>query len=208
MFDQHDGNLSGDDGSPPDDGRNQPASPEERAELDRILHDLYVKLKPLARRLSSPRISPTLNPTALLNEACIRILNNSRELHTRTREEIIRIFAHVMRQVLVDRARYKLSAKRGGGVIHIPLNPGDPLAPDLPSPAHPVPVETVLTLETALIELERVNRRQALIVECRTYLGLTADETALLLDTSKSTIEREHRKALEFLNGRIEPRHS
>ena len=193
--------------SPCGPGLDDPVPVEDRERLDRIIHDLYVKLKPLARRLSSPRMNPTLNATALLNEACIRVLS-SRGLSSKRSDEIIRIFAHVMRQILVDRARYKLSAKRGGGVIHIPLNPGDPLAPDPASPAHPVPVETVLTLEKAVIELERVSARQARIVECRVYLGCTADETALLLGVAKTTVEREYRKATEFLNAHIEPKRS
>jgi RNA polymerase sigma factor (TIGR02999 family) len=174
---------------------------EERLALDALVERLYVRLKPLAARLRWQGSNPTLNPTSLVHEAYLKLMN-TKGLAAKPHEEVIGLFAHVMRQILVDAARRKHSRKRGGGAEFLPLDFHDADTPQKDA----IALEDVITLESALSELERVDARQAKIVEFRFHLGLTADETANVLGLSKTMVEREERKAKSFLNSKIRPR--
>jgi RNA polymerase sigma factor (TIGR02999 family) len=200
------GNKCGVDGPEEEPEQIESLSPGSREERERIFRELYAKLKPYAKRANLSRVSPTLSGTGLLNEAFLRLLN-AKDLFSKPEDEIIRIFAHVMRQILVDRIRNKKTAKRGGGALHIPLDAGAPASSEPQSPGHPLNHETLLTIESALIDLESLRPLQARVIECRFYLGLTAEETAMVLGVAKTRVEREHRKALEFLNSKISPKH-
>lgn len=193
-----------------DPGREEPAQKESsqsanRMELDSIFQRLYKRLKPIAARVCWPSSNPTMNGTALLNEAYVKLLN-SRNLSAKSDEELIRMFAHVMRQVLIDRIRKKLSEKGGGRAIHVPMSTRDSAVLDPASPEPPVALETLISLESALSALESCEPFQARVIDCRFYLGLTAEETALCLHVAKTKVEREHRRALDFLNAKLQPK--
>jgi RNA polymerase sigma-70 factor (ECF subfamily) len=177
----------------------EPASQETKT-FDDLIASLYSRLKPLAARVRWNRNS-TLGPTVLLHEAYLKLLN-SKDLEKKPVEEVIGIFVNVMRQIMVDAARRKRSLKRGGGAIM-------PLTSEGTEPSQPkssLSPEDILSLERAIAELRTKNPRQADIIERRFYLGLTVDETATLMDVSKTTVEREDREAKIFLSARIRPR--
>jgi RNA polymerase sigma-70 factor, ECF subfamily len=124
----------------------------------------------------------------------------SRGLASRPDNEVLGIFAHVMRQIMIDAARRNKTDKRGGGAV-LPL-----MSADHPAPQKEwVSAEDVLSLDAAMMELRIENPRQADIIDRRFYLGMTADEVAAALGLSKTTIEREERAAKSFLRAKISP---
>ena len=186
----------------PDDEGKTPDPNEERKALDELVERLYSRLKPLAARIRWRDASPTLNATALVQEAYLKLLN-SKDLATKPHDEVLAIFAHVMRQIMVDAARRKRAQKRGAGVVVQMITEHQNGA--VATPKHAVTPEDVLTLEAALDELRISSQRQADIMERRHYLGLTVDETARVLRLSKTMVEREERSARKFLEERIRP---
>lgn len=174
-----------------------------REALDALVERLYSKLKALAARVRWRDASPTLNNSALVQEAYLKLLN-SKDLSTKSHDEILGIFAHVMRQIMTDAARRKRSQKRGAGAA-VPLRT-EHRNGEAGTPQQTVAPEDVLTLEAALEQLRITDRRRADIVDRRYYLGLTVDETASVMQISKTTVEREERAAKKFLAERICPR--
>lgn len=157
--------------------------------LNERLTDLYERIHGLASRLRWRGTNPTLNPTALANEAFLK-LHGEPGLAAKPNDELIRIFANAMHQILIDAARRKRAQKR--------------LPVELPERKE-LPIEDVITVSTALEELDRENPRQAQIVRCRFLLGMTADETATALRLGKRTVEREWQDARERLGRKIDP---
>lgn len=185
----------------PDEQEDQTGAPDRKA-LDELVERLYMKLKALAARVRWRTASPTLNPTALVQEAYLRLLN-SKDLTSKPHDEVLSIFAHVMRQIMIDAARRKRSQKRGAGaVVALATQHRDGTAQRAPT----VAPEDVLTLEAALEELRTISERQADIMDRRHYLGLTVEETASVMKIAKTTVEREERSARKFLEERIRPR--
>ncbi len=156
--------------------------------LDEVFGELYEKIKRLAARVRWQGKNPTLNPTALAHEAYLRLRGNPPDLSAKNYEEVIRIFARAMREILIDAARRKGALKRSAAATPQPTT---------------LPVEDALTLNAALDELEKEDPRRARIVECRYLLGMTAEETASATGQSVSTVEREWRGAREWLGRRI-----
>jgi RNA polymerase sigma-70 factor, ECF subfamily len=143
-----------------------------------------------ARYMRRERRGHTLQPTALVNEAYLR-LAGADGLDWQGRAHFFAIAARVMRQVLVDHARRRRAAKRD--VRPVTLE-------DAEAPA--VPLE-LLDLESALNELAALSDRQAQIVELRYFGGLGVDETAQVLALSESTVKREWRTARAWLQHRL-----
>lgn len=162
------------------------ACPEE--DLDALFSRLYEKIRRLASRIRWSGTNPTLNPTALVHEAYLKLMKDPPDLASKSYEEVIAVFAHAMRQILIDAARRKGAQKRAPA--------GLPDKADLP-------VEDALTLDIVLEKLERENALQARIVQCRFLLGMTVDETAAALGISKTTVEREWRDAKASLSHKI-----
>lgn len=135
--------------------------------------------------------SATLNPTALVNEAWIRLAKSPR-FATTSRLHFKRIAARAMRQLLIEAARRRNAGKRGGGA-DITVNFDDPIQ-NSPSSG-----KDLLALDTALDELQQMNPRQALMVESRFFGGLDVAETAELLEVSEATILRDWRAARAWL---------
>jgi len=164
-----------------------------------LIDRLYKKLKPLAARVQWRGSDPAHHPSSLVHEAYLKLVK-SRGLASRPDNEVLGIFAHVMRQIMVDAARRNKTEKRGGGAV-LQLN-----SVDQPSPQREaVSPEEVLTLDAAMTELGAESPRQADIIDRRFYLGMTADEVATALGLSKTTVEREERSAKRFLRNRIAP---
>ena len=166
-------------------------SAEDRQELDDLFSAAYEELRRLAWSVRRGDPSATLNPTALVNEAWLK-LAKSPEIASTSRLHFKRIAARAMRQLLVEAARRRNADKRGGGAeITVTF---ETEAREKPSTG-----SEVLALNKALDELERMNPRQALMVESRFFGGLDIPETAELLKVSEATVLRDWRVAKAWL---------
>ncbi len=163
--------------------------------LDNLFSMAYEQLRRLASSVQRNDPSATLNATALVNEAWLK-LASSPSFATTSPLHFKRIAARAMRQVLVEAARRRHSDKRGGGrAIFVTLT-------GLPGKASSCG-EDLLTLEDALQELERIEPRQATLVESRFFGGLGVAETAALLEVSEATVHREWRAAKAWLKSKL-----
>ena len=167
-----------------------------RQALDEMFSVTYEELRRLASTVKRNDPGATFTPTALVNEAWLKLAKSPRFVTT-SPLHFKRIAARAMRQVLVEAARRRLSSKRGGdgGVIFAVVS-------DVAAEAA-LGREELLALEEALQELERLEPRQALLVESRFYGGLDVAETAALLDVSEATVHREWKVAKAWLNHRL-----
>jgi RNA polymerase sigma factor (TIGR02999 family) len=162
----------------------------ERAELDYLFSVTYEELRRLASTVRRGDPSATLNPTALVNEAWIRLAGTPRVSQT-SPLHFKRIAARAMRQVLVEAARRRNAGKRGG--------PGASFVTFDESQAIGACERELLGLDTALDELARIEPRQAMMVESRFFGGLEVAEIAQLLEVSEATILRDWRAAKAWL---------
>lgn len=163
----------------------------DRRALDRLLPLVYGELRRIAaRQLRRERAGHTLQPTALVHEAYLRLVEQ-RHVEWQSRAHFFGVAAGVIRRVLVDHARRRAATKRGCGAQRVPLEDiaGTATALEIP----------VLDLDRALIRLERLDRGLAQIVELRAFSGLTIDEAAHVLQVSPSTAKREWRTAKAWL---------
>jgi RNA polymerase sigma-70 factor, ECF subfamily len=180
------------------DQRVQGSGPGTRQALDELFSVTYEELRRLASTVKGQDPSATLNPTALVNEAWLK-LARSPAFVTTSPLHFKRIAARAMRQVLVEAARRRHSHKRGGAgeAIFVALD-------DAPEPAAGTG-EDVMALEEALLELEQIDPRQALLVESRFYGGLDAAEIAELLAVSEITVHRDWRAVKAWLAHKLRP---
>jgi len=168
------------------------ATPEERRTLDYLFSVTYEELRRLASSVRRSDPSATLNPTALVNEAWLKLANSPRFAST-SRLHFKRIAARAMRQVLVEAARRRNAGKRGGGQGFALVTFDEALGQTASCG------KELIVLDTALDELARMNPRQAMMVESRFFGGLDIGETAALLDVSEATILRDWRAAKAWL---------
>jgi RNA polymerase sigma factor (TIGR02999 family) len=166
-------------------------TPEERQELDYLFSVTYEELRRLASTVRRGDPSATLSPTALVNEAWIKLAASPRFAAT-SRLHFKRIAARAMRQLLIEAARRRNARKRGGG-DNWTVTFDDPVQEAASTGAE------LLALDTALSELARANPRQALMVESRFFGGLDAAEAAEMLGVSEATILRDWRAAKAWL---------
>ncbi len=165
--------------------------------LDRLMPLVYHELRRLAHaRLRRERPDHTLETSALVHEAYLRLVD-ARGTPWQSRAHFLGIAARLMRQVLVDHARGRSSAKRGGGATRLPLQEGH-------SVGGPAPVD-VLALDQALERLASTDERKAHLVELRFFGGLSHEEIAEVLGTSLSTVERQWRLARAWLYAALAP---
>ncbi|MEO1370253.1 MAG: ECF-type sigma factor, partial [Acidobacteriota bacterium] len=142
--------------------------------LDQLLPVLYAELRSMATRsLRKERSSHTLQATALVNEAYLRIVNQDR-IHWQNRAQFLGVASEIMRRILVDHARRRQAAKRDGGV-RITLEDGLSSARGAGSATREV---NLIALDEALTRLHELDPRQARIVEMRYFAGLKIEETA------------------------------
>lgn len=157
----------------------------------RALYEMvYEELRRLAGKLRQGRGADTLNTTALVHEAFVRLVPYE-AAGWENRCHFFRTAAQAMRFVLVDYARKRKAAKRGGHLVAVTFNEHVHAAT--------VQAEGVLALHEALKQLETLDPRQAQIVECRYFAGLTIEDTAQALGISVATVKRDWRSARAWL---------
>lgn len=160
-------------------------------ELDLLLPEIYDELRRLAASaLRREQRAHTLQPTALVNEAYLR-LARSPGLQIFDRKQFLAITARVMRQVLVEHARARQRIKRGASPLRVTL--GEELAASAP------PLFDLLALDQALERLARLSDQQVRIVELRYLAGLSVEEVAEVLDVSPTTVKRDTAMARAWL---------
>jgi RNA polymerase sigma factor (TIGR02999 family) len=165
----------------------------DRTALDQLLPLVYAELRRVAaRQLRNERADHTLQPTALVHEVYIRLVDQ-RQVDWQNRAHFFGVSAQVMRRILVDHARRHGASKRGEGVRCVSIDE----AKDLAAATNGIPV---LALDHALDRLEAVDSELAKIVELRAFGGLTIDEAAHVLSVSPSTAKRDWRTAKAWLN--------
>ncbi len=142
-----------------------------------------------ARAMRSERLGHTLQPTALVNEAFMRIAGNA-GVEWRDRAHFLGVAARLMREILVDYARKHNAAKRGG--LRIPLEDSLLISHDR--------LEEVVAVDEILDRLEKIDPRQGRIVELRFFGGLNVDEVAEVMSVSTATVKREWALAKAWLH--------
>lgn len=169
----------------------QACSSGESAAFDRLVPLVYDDLRAIAhRRLTAERPDHTLNTTAIVHEAYIKLVDQATATW-RDRAHFFAVAARVIRHLLIDYARERGAAKRGGGAIRLPLDEQlhgeEPLLVDL------------LALDEALTGLGERDERLERLVECRFFGGMSMKETAETMGTSLRTAERDWRRARAYL---------
>jgi RNA polymerase sigma-70 factor (ECF subfamily) len=160
---------------------------------------LYAELRGLAGRLmAGERGGHTLQPTAVVNEALLRLLKGSALTSLADRRHLVAVAAQAMRQVLVDHARSRATAKRGGGRSAEPLDAVLDWCQERSG--------DLLALHDALDRLGQKNERLAQVVTLRFFGGLTVPEAAEHLQVSESTVEGDWRLARAWLRRELEDR--
>ena len=155
----------------------------DRDALDVLFPLVYDELRRLARRqLVRERPGHTLDSVALVNEAYLKLVDQD-GLHLHNRAHFFSVSARAMRAILVDHARARNAAKRGGGGVAVPLDEVAELLSDQQA-------EHVEILDEALSRLAGVNEEAARVVECLYFGGLTLEETTMALDLSVATVRR------------------
>lgn len=170
----------------------------DRQALDRLVPLVIEDLRALARGYLG-RESPghTLQPTALVNEAFLRLLGR-RRVQLENRVQFFAVLAQTMRRILVDHARRKKAARHGGGTPPVPIEEawGLPVRHDV----------DLVALDEALTELAAFAPRQAEAVQLAYFGGLTFDEIALALEVSPATVQRDLKAARVWLLRELEHR--
>ena len=158
---------------------------------DRLIPLLYDRLRELAhRRLRGAPVDNSLNTTELVHEAYIRLVDAPRvDLPDRAR--FLALASEIMRNLLVDRARARLAAKRGGGIRPLDLDEFEWISDEN--------LETVAELDDALKRLEGLSPRQGKLLQHRYFGGLTLEESATEIGVSLATAKRELRSARAWL---------
>ena len=158
---------------------------------DRLLPIVYGELRRLAAGyLRGERPGHTLQPTALVHEAYVRLIDQ-KQIDWTNRAQFIGIAAVMMRRILVNHARGRIADKRGGGAEHVPLTlAGDGIG---------APEVNLLDLHDALTDLTESDPRKGRVVELKFFGGLTTEEIAETLDVSVATVERDWKFARAWL---------
>lgn len=163
----------------------------DEAAKERLLEFVYVEMKRQARYLMSrERADHTLQPTALVHEAFMK-MGNASGIVWESRGHFYGVVSRLMRQILVDHARHHATEKRGANAIHFSTDDID------------VPVEeradSILIVDQALKRLAEIDERQARVVEMRFFAGMSNEEIAEALDISERTAAREWQSARLWL---------
>jgi RNA polymerase sigma factor (TIGR02999 family) len=163
----------------------------DREALDALTPLVYDELRRLAKSyLRRERPDHTLDGTALVHEAYMRLVDQ-RNVEWRNRNHFFALAAELIRRILVDHARARIAAKRGGSNVKLSLD--EALAPadekDL----------NILALDDALLALGKADPQQSRIVELRYFAGLTIEETADVMEISPATVKRDWTTAKAFL---------
>jgi RNA polymerase sigma-70 factor (ECF subfamily) len=167
----------------------------DKSALDKLVPVVEQELRRLAHHyMRGERQGHTLQTTALVNEAFVRLANR-KKVQWQNRAHFFGIAAQLMRTILVDHARSHATAKRGGGAEKLELNDALVVSQQKAS--------EVISLDEALKDLELIDARQSRIVELRFFGGLTVEEAAEVLHVSPITIKREWSSAKSWLYQRL-----
>jgi RNA polymerase sigma-70 factor (ECF subfamily) len=159
--------------------------------LNRLMPLVYAELRQVADAyLRNERPGITLQPTALVHEAYIRLIKQDQP-DFRSRAHFLGIASHIMRQILIDHARLRNAGKRGGGMPKYSLDEAWNAAAERPS--------ILLALDDALCQLERKDPRKTKLIEMRFFGGLTAEESAEVLELPVEKVRGELRVAQAWL---------
>ncbi len=161
-----------------------------REALDQLAATLYAELREIAHRHRAARVDDTLATTALVHEAYLRLVDQSRA-GWNDRAHFLALAAVAMRHILADRAKARRALKRGGAQRALTLD--EELAPSDED------VEALLEMNDAIERLARLDERLARVVECRFFGGLTHEEIAAALGVTVRTVERDWAKARMLL---------
>jgi RNA polymerase sigma factor (TIGR02999 family) len=171
----------------------------EHAALEELMPIMYGELRRIARAfMSRQRLGHTLQPTALVNEAYLKLFGDV-EPQLADRGHFMALMSRVMRQVLVDHARGAAAAKRGGAEERVPLDTNIEVEDELGSQQL-----KLLDLHRALEALERENPPLAQVVEMHYFGGMTAEEVALAAGRSVHVVRHELRLARAWLRRELE----
>ena len=164
---------------------------------EQLLPLVYEELRKLAAvRLAQEKPGHTLQATALVHEAYIRLVDTEQALHWNSRGHFFGAAAESMRRILVDRARSRGSIKRGGNQQRLELT-------DLPTNDEVLRVDDLLDLDEALQKLALVDPVAAKLVEMRVFAGQSVDESAVILELSPSTAKRTWNYARAWLRREV-----
>lgn len=159
--------------------------------LQQVMDRVYGELRAVAGNLFRHESGGhTLQPTALVNEAFLRLVDQER-IDWKSRAQFFAVAARIMRRVLVDHARARAAAKRGGVGVRVTLEDA--------SPGLAVEAEQLLAIHDALERLARLDPQQARIVELRYFSGLTIAEVTRIIGVSQATVKREWSAARAWL---------
>lgn len=159
--------------------------------MARLVPLVYEELRAIAaREMRRERGDHTLQPTALVHEAFLRLVDKP-DLSWQSRVHFLNIAAQAMRRILVEHARRRRAGKRGGGAERITL--------DEEFVAHGEAGPDLADLDDALQRLTALDARKGRVVELRFFAGLSVEETARLLDISEATVKREWRFAKAWI---------
>jgi RNA polymerase sigma-70 factor (ECF subfamily) len=159
--------------------------------LNRLMPLVYAELRKVADAyLRNERPGNTLQPTALVHEAYIRLIKQDQP-DFRSRAQFLGVASHIMRQILIDHARLRNAGKRGGGMPKYSLEEAWNAAVERPS--------IMLALDDALCQLERKDPRKTRLIEMRFFGGLTAEESAEVLELPVEKVRGELRVAQAWL---------
>lgn len=171
----------------------------EESAVDRVFQLAYESLRKLARaRLRNLKSGHTLNTTALVHEAYLRVRRSDSAPDWRSAAHFFAFASRAMRHILVDHARGTAAAVRGGALTRVTLDPG--LLGE-----HPSDPLDILELDRALRLLAEKHPRLERVVECRFFTGLTTEETAEVLGISERTVARDWLTARAYLRHLMSP---
>jgi RNA polymerase sigma factor (TIGR02999 family) len=163
----------------------------DQAALDQLTPLVYAELHQLAHRHMRRQLpGRTLQTTALVNEAYLRLVNVE-DVNWQNRTHFFAVSAQIMRRILVDAARARLADKRGGRLPHVCLNESMDGAPQSS--------EEFIALDDALNALEKMDQRKARVVELRFFAGLSVEQTAAALNISVPSVKRDWKLAKAWL---------
>lgn len=164
--------------------------------LDELVPRLYHELRRVAGgKLRGERRNLTLSATALVNEAYLK-LRQQRKIDSSGRTHFLAVAGNTMRRILVDHARARRRAKRGGGEKPIPLEDMEPFLSDSEA-------EEMIALDEALDRLAEIHPRGAEVVSHRFFTGLTLEESAEVLEVSSKTVQRDWLAARAWLRKEV-----
>lgn len=168
----------------------------DKSALDRLVPLLYPELKKLARSyMRNEKIGHTLQPTALVHQAYTRLIRQDQP-DFRSRAHFMGVAAHIMRQILIDHARTRDAEKRGGGAAKLSLAAVDIAPADRPP--------LILAVDDALTQLSRTDPVKGRLIEMRFFGGLTAEESAEVLNIPVADVRRHLRVAQAWLQRELD----